>query len=242
MRVVIQLFLILTLSSLCQYAIAQDQVTEQMVHRFSLNGGATSAILRDGGQYRSFIELTDEQLEKVRLLKSEITEKENRIRGNESLEFKEKLDKLIALGKEQEERTLGILLPHQVKLHGSYGTYLVINQEGLANSLVYGSLAAALGLTPEEREKIREEAIKVNKEYQEIVSKAQKDGIKKLIAVFPKEKRSQIEKILEPIADSGGRVTPANPIFDFSRKPIVHQPTLDSLTPKDKKNLPPAGK
>ena len=211
-------------------ATAQTELTdaERQVRYFDMDSGLAAKL--ENRMVGNYLEIVDAQLQQIRDVKKDYAEKAKDVRASEGQTAEQKLKQLQQLRAEQDKALEKILLPHQVKRLEGFAIFLVINQEGFANSMVNGFIAKHLELNISQRRAVQDEAEKALEEYQQAVIKAQKKAIARLQKALPEGKRKQFDKMLEPMLyEDGSFWKPSKFMLEIGAGRVASFPRLPSV-------------
>ena len=186
----------------------KSAVTDSLIEHYSINTGISTGV--NSRHFIEFVELTESQLERIQEIKKEYAAKAKEIRRSRLMLNEKKFSQLQSIRLSQETAITKVLLKHQKKLAISYGTYLYVSREGLANSIANGTLRKILKLTPEELRAFKLTTKSVEDEYESEVAKLQKKSIQKMLDSLPEKKRTRLEEIIADLFRPDGSLFPAN--------------------------------
>ena len=203
--------------------------TERQVKYFDMSSGLAAKL--ENRMVDNYLEIIESQRKKIKKLKKEYLDRGKQVQQSTKLTAEQQLAQLEKLRTEQNKALQKILLPHQVRRLEGFALFLVINQEGFANSMVHGFVAKHLELSVAERRIVRDEAAKALEEYEKAVIRAQKKAIASLRASIPKGKQKKLDDMLEPMLHADGSFwKPWKFMLEVSEARAVHSfPKLPSL-------------
>ena len=149
------------------------------------------------------LELVDEQIEKLKHVGKEMSEKSREMfSGMRDLSEKERREKrqemrkkMGELSKQAREQVDSILMPNQQKRYREIMIQEQMRRGGLTRAL-RGKLAEELGVTDEQRKKMQEAAKVINKELQEKMKKARDEAREKLLETLTSEQRAKLKEMV----------------------------------------------
>lgn len=179
-------------------AMSQDlSDLESRVKRFNLNTGLAAQL--ESPFVAEYIDLTDDQVKKIRDIKKEMKEHANAIATDESTDLNARLRDLNDILSLQSRELNKVLLPHQSDRIGGLADYLLVIQNGFSRSVIDGFIAQRLDLSVAERRVLRSAGEEALEEYREAMIKAQKAAIAKFQKAMPESKRAEFDAILKPM-------------------------------------------
>jgi hypothetical protein len=190
---------------LAQCGFAQDKIAdiENKIKHFHMDSGFCATL--ESRLMREYLEIVDSQLKEVSELKKEYELRANEIRDQSDIEPETTYARLQELrNKFDNELKEKILVPHQRERIEYFGIYNCVLNEGLANSMVNGSLVVVLDLKEQQRRQIKNEAEEALQEYRETVVKAQKKAIDRLKKSVPADKQKKFDDLIESMMSSDG--------------------------------------
>lgn len=122
------------------------------------------------------------------------------------------------LVREQDDEIIKqVILPHQVEAAKRFAAFRKIMNEGLAMSLVGGSLAKQFGLTYQQRKDLNARADEIEQDLIEKMHKARREAIEKLINSLPEENVRDAMQIAQPFLTDDGKILHWSPTILFRR-------------------------
>jgi Spy/CpxP family protein refolding chaperone len=172
---------------------------------FGGGGGMLGLIMREDVQQE--IQLVDEQREKVMAVVEESrdemrTEMRSMFEEMRDLSDEERRERFGEIREKMEEMNAGVeaklkkaLLPHQLDRLKQIDLQVRMQQRG-EGGLSSRTVAEALDLSDEQREKLEQRAEEVRKELQEKVRQAQAEAREKMLEVLTPEQRAKLDEML----------------------------------------------
>ena len=105
-------------------------------------------------------------------------------------------------GEKQEKHIIEILLRHQIDLADDFDDFKKTVSEGLANSLVKGTLGRKLELTVDQRNDLCKKIKDIRWEYEKKMLDAKKEALKSLAKAISKEKQKETDRFFQPILNA----------------------------------------
>jgi uncharacterized protein YbjQ (UPF0145 family) len=208
---------------------APCQDGEFLVRSFRVDSGLATKISSELSV--DYLQIVDEQATSIERLKKDFGSRAEEIKTLPDLRDAVKLRRLEGLKKEFESKLKQVLLPSQLARVDSLAKYQIIMREGFANSAVHGLIAMELGLTVEERKKLKAATSQALKEYEKQLVAAQKQAIERIRNSLPVAKQLGFDGILDPMLRGDGTFwTVPNDMLDLSKsRPTYVFPKLPGL-------------
>jgi hypothetical protein len=224
---------LMALVILSSYTYAQEDLSsvERRVKHFNFQSGFAATM--SFNQFQEFMELSDTQMNEMTQIKASIKAIAKEIQEDPSLDPNQKLEKLNALKKKQNEDLKDVLLPHQKTRLESLPIFTAISQDGFGNTVVNGIIAQILEFNDAERRKIREGAMEAMQQYQKDMDAAQKKAIEKIRNSIPKDKLGKYNEFTKPLISSSGTIWKSDGWMFNPDRALFSQTSLPSI--KDEK-------
>jgi len=166
-------------------------------------GGGSLWLLRDE-QIRKELDIVPEQEEKLKALGEKIREQMRQnwsgMRDLEPEERRERMEKMREQWRQQQaelsKEVEGVLLRHQLERLKQIQLQMQVQRGGTAGALSSDQVAELLGITEQQKEKLREVRAEVEKEMREKIEEIREEARQKLLQVLTPEQRAKLEKAL----------------------------------------------
>lgn len=193
------------------FAFTPDGVGQPMVIQMSpgvgmgfggIGGGSDQLSMLSNQQIREDLQLADDQWKEVQRIQSDFQSQmraamngvmEGGFKPERAGELKEKLE---AVRTEMTGRLGQVLLPHQLTRLEQLGRHVQMKSSELGDSMFAGSIAEELGLTDEQKERLRERAEELRAEMQAEIRKMQAEAREKLLEELTPEQREKLKEML----------------------------------------------
>ena len=147
---------------------------------------------------RNELELADDQWKDIQQLQSDFRDRmRETLRGgfspDRAQEFKEALT---SIRTEMTGRLNQVLLPHQQNRLEQLQRHMQLKNSEIGEAVFQGSLAEALELTEEQKEKLSERAAEIRTEMQDEIKRIQAEAREKLLKELTPEQREKLEELL----------------------------------------------
>lgn len=165
-------------------------------------GGSIGLLMRE--DVRKELEIVDEQQEKLRAAGEKLREDmRDMFSGLRDLPDEERRERFAELREKMREKTEQlqtevdkILLPHQRSRLKQIHTQMQMRSSGTTANLSGGKLAEELKITDEQKEKLKQIQVEVQKELNEKISKARAEAKEKLLDVLTPEQREKFKTMM----------------------------------------------
>lgn len=173
----------------------------------AFGGGGSLRLLFDE-DVRKELEVVDEQYEKLRdLARQSMEESRDQFRemfqGLRDLSEEERREKFAEIRQKMEERTKAleekvskVLLPHQMDRLKQLELQSRMRRAGTAGALANNELAEKLGITEEQKERMRKAAEDAEKELQEKIAKAREEAREKILGVLTPDQQQKLKSLI----------------------------------------------
>jgi hypothetical protein len=177
---------------------------ETEVRMFNLESGLAGKLRNS--LTSTFLELVESQEKEIQEIALTSRKRADEIKKDETQTSVEKLKQLNELRVEQDKRLSDVLLPHQMKKLEKFNHFVIILNEGLADSLANGLIANELELSTAERDLVKSEAAKALEDYKNDMKDAQKKAVAKLKKSLPKNKQVRFQEYIDFVSKADGTI------------------------------------
>lgn len=180
----------------------------------TIDGGETAMFMSDGmmmGQdifslannlgVQKEIELVDDQMQQIRQINEDFSKKiseqvKELTSGGMNPEKGKDLSKLIKELNEQKKSAMeSVLLPHQFDRLRQISLQQQMKYQGEASTLADEKIAEALGLTDEQKERLKTRAEEIKKEMEEKISRLKEKAKEDLLGELTRDQRKKLEEM-----------------------------------------------
>lgn len=147
------------------------------------------------------IELVDDQLQQIRKINKEFSEKMSEqvkelTSGGMNPEKGAGLSKLIhELNEQKNSKMEGILLPHQFDRLRQISLQVEMKNNGEASTLAGEKIAEELGLTDEQKERLKTRSEEIKKELEEKIARLKEQAQEELLGELTREQRKKLDEM-----------------------------------------------
>ena len=168
------------------------------------SGGFGGAELLRSDEVRKELELVDEQIEKLEKLGEEMrNEMREMFSGMRDLSQEERQAKFTELretmrkkGEELSEKVDQVLLPHQRDRLNQIRLQSQLRRSGTSGALTNDRISETLGLSDEQKAKLREVQEKVDRELREKIEKLRDEGRNEILGILTPEQRAKWDEMM----------------------------------------------
>ena len=170
---------------------------------FSMGMSGNQFSMLNNASVQKDLQLVDDQVDQIKQINKDFGEKiKSKMDamkdddGNFNFQMGSDFGEMIRdLKQQQQDQISGILLPNQQKRLDQVARQIRMKRMGTSKALA-GKLAEELGITPDQKQKIKERSKELQKEMQEKIAELRANAKNSLLQELTKDQRNKLEEML----------------------------------------------
>jgi hypothetical protein len=186
---------------LISYGVSGGIVATPLSMSFAMPADPTSLLNME--QIQQELELLDGQLEQIREIQTNMRKRQSELVRRVSPDAARQPDVAAAMQDELKElrskardEIEQLLLPHQSERLQQISRRMALQRQGTAAGITGDALAEELGLTDEQKERLRERGKEIEEDVKREIARLRKEAEEKLLAELTPPQRDKLKKLL----------------------------------------------